>query len=115
VPAVACLQDSQTPALAVVLGVLVNIASNFIAVTWLALGLQGAAATTVATQVVGASVLLAVANRSSTLRPALSPLGMSDLRLFAQTMGPLSVTYVCKVRLAGRLWSGIKSCFLHCW
>eukprot|EP00775_Hariotina_reticulata_P006359 gene6359-6592_t len=89
-------QDSRTPALAVVLAVLVNIVSNFVAVTWLGLGLQGAAATTVATQVVGASALLAVASRGSALRPALTSLGMSDLRLFAQTMGPLSVTYVCK-------------------
>jgi hypothetical protein len=45
------LQDSRTPALAVVLAVGVNIISNLIAVAWLGLGLQGAAATTVATQV----------------------------------------------------------------
>jgi Na+-driven multidrug efflux pump len=45
------VQDSRTPALAVMLAVAVNIASNLVAVAWLGLGLQGAAATTVATQV----------------------------------------------------------------
>lgn len=45
------LQDSRTPALAVVIAVGVNIFSNLVAVAWLGLGLQGAAATTVATQV----------------------------------------------------------------
>lgn len=45
------LQDSRTPAIAVMLAVVVNIVSNLVAVAWLGLGLQGAAATTVATQV----------------------------------------------------------------
>jgi len=45
------LQDSRTPAFAVALAVAVNIMSNLVAVAWLGLGLQGAAATTVATQV----------------------------------------------------------------
>ncbi len=45
------MQDSRTPALAVMLAVAVNIVSNLVAVAWLGLGLQGAAATTVATQV----------------------------------------------------------------
>lgn len=48
---VCVLQDSRTPAFAVVLSVAVNIISNLVAVAWLGLGLQGAAATTVATQV----------------------------------------------------------------
>jgi hypothetical protein len=47
------LQDSRTPALAVVLSVTVNILSNLVAVAWLGLSLKGAAATTVATQVIG--------------------------------------------------------------
>lgn len=84
------------PALAVALSVAVNIISNLVAVAWLGLGLQGAAATTVATQVVGAAVLLLVARRSSALTPGFSVPSIEDLKAFAHTMGPLSVTYVCK-------------------
>jgi Na+-driven multidrug efflux pump len=56
-------QDSRTPALAVALAVAVNICSNLVAVAWLGLGLQGAAATTVTTQVLGCAVLVLVARR----------------------------------------------------
>jgi Na+-driven multidrug efflux pump len=56
-------QDSHTPALAVALAVAVNICSNLVAVAWLGLGLQGAAATTVTTQVLGCAVLVLVARR----------------------------------------------------
>lgn len=94
--AVLDMQDSRTPALAVLLAVAVNITSNLVAVTYLGLGLQGAAATTVATQVVGTAVLLLVAQRSSSLAPGLCWLDGNSLRLFAATMGPLSITYVCK-------------------
>lgn len=47
-------------------------------------------------QVVGAAVLLLVARRRSTLQPGLSPVDLSALKTFATTMGPLSVTYICK-------------------
>jgi len=48
--------------------------------------------------VVGAAVLLLVSSRSSVLTPALTTaVGIDELKKFAATMGPLSVTYVCKV------------------
>ena len=56
-------QDSRTPALAVALSVAVNVCSNLVAVAWLGLGLQGAAATTVTTQLLGCAVLVLVARR----------------------------------------------------
>jgi Na+-driven multidrug efflux pump len=88
------LQDSRTPALAVALAVTVNIVCNCVAVAHLGLGLQGAAATTVATQVAGAAMLLLVAQHTSDLAPGLCRVDLQSLRLFAATMGPLSVTYV---------------------
>eukprot|EP00878_Enallax_costatus_P014068 GHUV01014712.1.p1 GENE.GHUV01014712.1~~GHUV01014712.1.p1 ORF type:complete len:349 (+),score=62.81 GHUV01014712.1:1274-2320(+) len=90
-------QNSRLPALAVMLAVAVNITSNIIAVGWLGLGLQGAAATTVATQVVGASVLVLVSQQGGGLTPNLTTQPtLEDIKLFGRTMGPLSVTYVCK-------------------
>lgn len=48
-------------------------------------------------QVVGASVLLFVMGRSSALTPSLTTWpGLDDIKTFAKTMGPLSVTYICK-------------------
>lgn len=48
-------------------------------------------------QVVGASILLLVAHRSSALTPSLTTRpSLDDIKAFAQTMGPLSVTYICK-------------------
>jgi hypothetical protein len=85
------LQDSRTPALAVAIGVLVNIVSNLVAVAHLGLGLRGAAATTVATQAVGAAVLLLVAKHSSSLAPGLCPVDLTALQRFAATMGPVRV------------------------
>ncbi|KAF6253478.1 mate-domain-containing protein [Scenedesmus sp. NREL 46B-D3] len=89
-------QDSRTPALAVALSVAVNVCSNLVAVAWLGLGLQGAATTTVTTQVLGCAVLLLVARRSGGLSPGLRLPSWQDLRAFAATMGPLGVTYLCK-------------------
>ncbi|WIA32752.1 hypothetical protein OEZ86_005937 [Tetradesmus obliquus] len=89
-------QDSRTPALAVALSVAVNVCSNLVAVAWLGLGLQGAAATTVTTQLLGCAVLVLVARRSGGLTPGLRLPSLPDLQAFAATMGPLSVTYVCK-------------------
>jgi len=53
-------RDSRTPACAVVLGVLVNVAGNLVAVGWLRLGLAGAAGTTVLTNVAAAAALAAL-------------------------------------------------------
>lgn len=41
-------------------------------------------------------MLLLVARRRSTLQPGLCPVDLSALKTFASTMGPLSVTYICK-------------------
>jgi hypothetical protein len=46
--------------------------------------------------VVGAAVLLLVAKRRSTLEPGLRAVDITALKTFASTMGPLSVTYICK-------------------
>lgn len=45
---------------------------------------------------VGAAALLLVAQRRSTLEPGLCAVDLSALKTFASTMGPLSVTYICK-------------------
>lgn len=44
----------------------------------------------------GAAALLLVARRRSTLQPGLCPVDLAALKTFASTMGPLSITYVCK-------------------
>jgi hypothetical protein len=41
-------------------------------------------------------VLLLVAQGRSTLEPRLCPVDLTALKTFASTMGPLSVTYICK-------------------
>lgn len=40
--------------------------------------------------------LLVVAQRKSILQPGLCPVELTALKKFASTMGPLSVTYICK-------------------
>lgn len=89
-------QDSQTPALTTALSVLVSLLGNVVAVAWLGMGLTGAAATTVATQVVGAVTLVYLARSRGDLQPRLAWLTVQDLQRFGSTMGPLSVTYLCK-------------------
>eukprot|EP00879_Flechtneria_rotunda_P031708 GHRR01034662.1.p1 GENE.GHRR01034662.1~~GHRR01034662.1.p1 ORF type:complete len:291 (+),score=73.47 GHRR01034662.1:577-1449(+) len=90
-------QDSNTPALTVLLSVSVNILCNLVAVAWLQLGLQGAAATTVATQVVGACALLLIARQRSGLKYGITTnISMKDMKAFGRTVAPLSVTYICK-------------------
>ena len=41
-------------------------------------------------------MLLLVARKRSTLEPGLCPVDLTALTRFASTMGPLSVTYICK-------------------
>jgi hypothetical protein len=47
-------------------------------------------------QAVGAAALLLVAQRRSTLEPGVCAVDAAALKTFGSTMGPLSVTYVCK-------------------
>lgn len=89
-------QDSTTPAVTVLVSVVVNVIANVIAIGWLGLGLFGAAITTVLTQLVGTAVLLYVAYTRSELQPGVCIPSWEDLKSFTSTMGPLSVTYLCK-------------------
>ncbi|KAI8470867.1 MAG: hypothetical protein J3K34DRAFT_458668 [Monoraphidium minutum] len=90
-------QDSVTPAVTTTVAVTVSLLGNLVAVGYLGMGIIGAAATTVATQVVGAAVLIWFsATKAGRLRPALMRPTWADLVTFARTMGPLAVAYVCK-------------------
>ena len=89
-------QDSTTPAITTALSIAVSLLGNLVAVAWLKMGLVGAAATTVATQFVGAVALIWLGQRQGLLRPKMVGLGWKDVLLFGSTMGPLSVAYLCK-------------------
>ncbi|GBF93861.1 hypothetical protein Rsub_06860 [Raphidocelis subcapitata] len=90
-------QDSATPAVATALAVTVSLIGNIVAVGVLGMGIIGAAATTVATQLVAAGALAwLAATREGRLRPALTVPLRADLLSFARTMGPLAITYICK-------------------
>lgn len=90
-------QDSVTPATTTAAAVGVSLVGNVVAVGWLGMGIVGAAATTVATQLVGVGALAYFsATKAGRLRPSLAAPSGADLALFARTMGPLAVAYVCK-------------------
>lgn len=95
-------QDSTSPALVTVGSVLLSVLGNLVAVAWLGMGLTGAAATTVLTQLAGAGALLLVSRRAGALTPRLAVPSLGELAAFGSTMGPLGITYVCKVRPSNR-------------
>lgn len=74
-------QDSATPAAATALAVTASLAGNLVAVGWLGLGLAGAAATTVMTQIVGVAALAYVSStKAGRLRPRLAAPQKGELR-----------------------------------
>ncbi|KXZ56871.1 hypothetical protein GPECTOR_1g786 [Gonium pectorale] len=89
-------QDSATPALTVGASVLVSLIGSVLFVAGLGWGLAGAALTTVACQYVGAGALLYALSVRGKLRIRLTPPRRDVVWQLLRTMGPLSITYLCK-------------------
>ncbi|GLC44353.1 hypothetical protein PLESTB_000478600 [Pleodorina starrii] len=89
-------QDSVTPALTVAVAVGLSLAGSVLFVAGLGWGLVGAALTTVACQYVGAAALLYGLSVRGKLRLRLGLPRRDVLWQLLRTMGPLSITYICK-------------------
>ncbi|PNW85246.1 hypothetical protein CHLRE_03g177750v5 [Chlamydomonas reinhardtii] len=89
-------QDSLTPAITVAVSVLVSLVGSVVFVAGLGWGLAGAAITTVACQYVGAIALLFALSKRGKLRIRLTLPRREVLWELLTTMGPLSITYLCK-------------------
>ncbi|KAG2450191.1 hypothetical protein HYH02_000293 [Chlamydomonas schloesseri] len=89
-------QDSLTPAITVAVSVLVSLVGSVVFVAGLGWGLAGAAITTVACQYVGAAALLFALSKRGKLRIRWHLPRREVLWELLTTMGPLSITYLCK-------------------
>ncbi|GFR41089.1 hypothetical protein Agub_g1730, partial [Astrephomene gubernaculifera] len=89
-------QDSTTPAITVAASVLLSLLGSVVFVAGLGWGLAGAAGTTVVCQYVGAGALLYALSVRGKLRVRLSPPRREVVWQLLRTMGPLSITYLCK-------------------
>ncbi|GIL73237.1 hypothetical protein Vretimale_4844 [Volvox reticuliferus] len=89
-------QDSLTPALTVAVAVALSLLGSVVFVAGLGWGLVGAAMTTVVCQYAGAVALLYGLSVRGKLRLHLALPRRDVLWQLLRTMGPLSITYICK-------------------